>query len=89
MKPAAGNFARKEIDMAQERMWGKLEGPQKPEGNGGLGSGAPPTEGEAEGRSRLFVATCATCGTQSYIGPEWKWFTCWKCGATSTETAMA
>ena len=75
--------------MAQERTWGKLEGPKQPEGKGGMGSGAPPTEGEAEGRTRLFVATCATCGAQSYIGPEWKWFTCWKCGATSTETAMA
>lgn len=66
------------------RKWGKSEGPEQPEGEGGMGSGAEPAS-EAGGRSKLFVAVCATCGAQSYIGPEWKWFTCWKCGATSTE----
>ena len=71
-----------------DRKWGTWDGPDKPEGDGGLGSGAPSSE-EAEGRGRQFVAVCATCGAQSYIGPDWKWFTCWKCGSTSTETAMA
>ncbi|HEX8077974.1 MAG TPA: hypothetical protein VF511_09180 [Chthoniobacterales bacterium] len=70
--------------MAEQRKWGKSDGPEKPEGNGGLGSGAP-TGNEAEGRGTQFVATCAHCGSQSYIGPDWKWFTCWKCGAMSTE----
>jgi hypothetical protein len=73
--------------MANERKWGK-SGPEQPAGDGGMGSGEP-ARGEAEGRSRLAMATCATCGAQSYIGPEWKWFTCWKCGAISQETALA
>ena len=71
--------------MAQERKWGKLDGPETPQGPGGLGTGAPASAGEAEGHTRQFVATCANCGTSSYIGPDWKWFTCWKCGSMSTE----
>jgi hypothetical protein len=72
--------------MADKRKWGKWDGPQPPAGEGGLGSGSPPSAGsEAEGHSRQFVVTCINCGTQSYIGGDWKWFTCWKCGAMSTE----
>ena len=86
----ADQSGRKEIDMGDKRTWGKWDGPQPPQGDGGLGSGSPPSGGsEAEGHSRQFVATCFKCGTQSYIGGDWKWFTCWKCGAMSTETAMA
>lgn len=70
--------------MANERKWEKSDGPEKPQGNGGLGSGEEPTGDEAAGRGRQFVAVCATCGTQSYVGADWTWFTCWKCGATST-----
>ena len=77
---------RKEFDMAEKRKWGKWDGPQPPEGEGGLGSGSPPSTGsEAEGHSRQFVVTCFKCGAQSYIGGDWTWFTCWKCGAMSTE----
>ena len=82
---SAGNLERKELDMAEAKIWGKSNGPEQPEGPGGLGSGTPPAGGEAEGRGRQFVAVCANCGSQSYIGPDWKWFTCWKCGAMSTE----
>jgi len=72
--------------MADKRRWGKWDGPDTPKGEGGLGSGSPPSGGsEAEGHSRQFVATCFKCGAQSYIGGDWKWFTCWKCGAMSTE----
>jgi len=79
-------IGRKEIVMADKRNWGKWDGPETPNGNGGLGSGSPPSGGsEAEGKSRQFVATCFKCGAQSYIGGDWKWFTCWKCGAMSTE----
>jgi hypothetical protein len=81
-----GSIGRKEFDMAEKRTWGKWDGPQPPEGEGGLGSGSPPSGGsEAEGHSRQFVATCFKCGAQSYIGGDWQWFTCWKCGAMSTE----
>jgi ribosomal protein S27AE len=72
--------------MADQRRWGKWDGPEAPEGEGGLGSGSAPAGGsEAEGRGRQFVATCVNCGATSYIGGDWKWFTCWKCGAMSSE----
>ncbi|HVF72329.1 MAG TPA: hypothetical protein VM940_12040 [Chthoniobacterales bacterium] len=71
--------------MNEERKWGKSDGPEEPSGPGGVGSGAPAEPSEAEGHSRQFVAVCATCGSQSYIGVDWKWFTCWKCGSMSTE----
>jgi hypothetical protein len=73
------------MNMAKERKWGKWDGPETPEGDGGLGSGEAPSGNEAEGRARQFVAVCATCGMQSYVGADWQWFTCWKCGATSTQ----
>ena len=78
--------------MAEERIWGKWDGPEKPDTNGGIGSGDPAATttaataaAEAEGRGNKFVATCFNCGAHSYIGADWKWFTCWKCGATSAE----
>jgi hypothetical protein len=76
---------RKEFDMADQRKWGKWDGPEKPEGTGAMGKAEPPSGGEAEGRGSQFVATCFNCGAHSYIGADWKWFTCWKCGATSGE----
>jgi hypothetical protein len=76
---------KKGIDMAEERKWGKWDGPETPDSNGGIGSGEPSATGEAEGRGKQFVATCFNCGAHSYIGADWKWFTCWKCGATSAE----
>lgn len=72
--------------MADERRWGKWDGPERPDSsNGGIGSGDPGSGNEAEGRGNKFVATCFNCGAHSYIGGDWKWFTCWKCGATSAE----
>jgi len=50
-----------------------------------MGRAEPPGGNEAEGRGTQFVATCFNCGAHSYIGADWKWFTCWKCGATSGE----
>jgi ribosomal protein S27AE len=84
-----GNNFRKDrekgIDMADERKWGKAEGPEPPKGKGAMGRAEPPADDEAGGRSKQFVATCFTCGASSYIGADWKWFTCWKCGSTSSE----
>ena len=73
------------MDMAEGRKWQKWDGPGQPPGLGSTGSAQPPAEGEAGGRGKQFVATCANCGATSYIGADWKWFTCWKCGATSGE----
>ena len=76
---------KKGIDMADERKWGKAEGPEPPGGPGAMGSAEPPADDEAGGRSKQFVATCFNCGASSYIGADWKWFICWKCGSTSSE----
>src|SRR4051812_17052620 len=76
-----GSIGRKKFDMAEKRTWGKWDGPQPPEGEGGLGSGSPPSGGsEAEGHSRQFVATCIKCGAQSYIGGGWERVNFWKGG---------
>jgi hypothetical protein len=70
--------------MAEENSWKKWEGEGAPEGNGGMSS-PPSPESEVQGRNRQLVATCYKCGTQTYIGIDWKWFTCWKCGGTNSE----
>ncbi|MEY2548665.1 MAG: hypothetical protein QOD64_1247, partial [Verrucomicrobiota bacterium] len=44
--------------MASERKWGKWDGPEYPQGDGGLGSDEPRPGTEAEGRGRQFVAVC-------------------------------
>ena len=75
----------KGIDMADQRKWGKWDGPEKPEGPGAMGSAEPASNGEAGGRGKQFVMTCFNCGATSYIGADWKWFTCWKCGSMSQE----
>lgn len=77
------------LDMAEEKKWGKWDGPEKPEGPGAVGSPKPSEGGEVEGHGRQMTVTCFNCGAHQYIGPDSKWFVCWKCGATSTETAMA
>jgi ribosomal protein S27AE len=71
--------------MADERKWGKAAGSEPPAGPGAMGTAEPPPAGEVEGHGKQFVATCFNCGASSYIGGDWKWFTCWKCGATSAE----
>jgi len=75
--------------MADEKKWGKWDGPEKPEGPGSVGMAEPTPAGEAEGHGRQAVAICSNCGAHSYVGGDWKWFTCWKCGAMSTEVAVA
>lgn len=80
---------RKGIDMADEKKWKESEGGEKQEGKGGVSSPEPSSAGEVEGHTRQLVASCFKCGTTSYVGADWKWFTCWKCGGTSSDTAMA
>ena len=75
--------------MADEKQWKESEEGKKPEGNGGTSSPEPAGGDEVGGRSRQMVASCFKCGTTSYVGADWKWFTCWKCGGVSSETAMA
>ena len=71
--------------MADEKKGQKWEEPEKPEGKGGTSIPQSETTNEVEGRSRQLVAVCFKCGTQSYVGVDWKWFTCWKCGGMSSE----
>jgi len=83
----AKRIGRKEFDM--ERKWEKWEGPAKPPGPGTTGSAEAPAGKEVEGHNRQMTVTCYNCGAHQYVGPDAKWFTCWKCGATSTEVMMA
>jgi len=75
--------------MAEERKWGKWDGPEKPEGPGQIGSAKPDDGGEVAGHSRQMTVTCFNCGAHQYVGLDSKWFTCWKCGATSSEVMAA
>jgi ribosomal protein S27E len=68
-----------------DKKWGKWDGPGTPEGPGETGRAEG---GEVEGHSRQITVTCFNCGAHQYVGPDSKWFTCWKCGATSTEATM-
>jgi len=78
---------RKEFDMAEERKWGKWDGPERPEGPGQTGMPELPQD-EVEGHGRQMMVTCANCGAHQYVGPDAKWFVCWKCGATSADVMM-
>lgn len=71
--------------MADEKKWEETQGTGQPEGKGGMSTREPEQGEEVGGRRRQMVAVCAKCGVQSYIGGDWKWFTCWKCGGTSSE----
>jgi|GEM_PF-1474289 len=82
-------IGRKEIDMAEERKWGKWDGPEKPKGPGAIGKAEQPSGDEVEGHSRQMTVTCYNCGAHQYVGLDSKWFTCWKCGATSSEIMVA
>jgi hypothetical protein len=75
--------------MADEKKWKEAEGAGEPAGKGGVSTPEPSSAGEVEGHSRQLVASCFKCGTTSYVGADWKWFTCWRCGGTSSDTAMA
>ena len=35
---------------------------------------------EVAGRARTLLYTCLNDGAGNYIQPDWKWFTCWRCG---------
>ena len=69
--------------------WGKWDGPEKPEGPGEMGRAELPPGEEVEGHGRQMTVTCFNCGAHQYVGPDSKWFTCWKCGATSSEVMVA
>jgi hypothetical protein len=70
--------------MADEKKWEKWEGPEKPEGKGGMSAPEPSADNEVEGRTRQLVVVCFKCGTPAYVGAGWNWFTCYKCGGTSS-----
>jgi hypothetical protein len=48
------------------------------EGGGGTEKG---DSGEAGGRSRTLLYTCFNDGAGNYVHSNWRWFTCWRCGA--------
>jgi hypothetical protein len=54
-----------------------------PEGKGGPGKEKEESaDAEVAGRGKqLVLYTCFNDGgAGSYIDPDWKWFTCWRCG---------
>ena len=71
--------------MADEKQWQEAKAGGQPEGEGGTSSPEATTGLEVGGRSRQLVASCFKCGTTAYVGVDWKWFTCWKCGGTNSE----
>lgn len=75
--------------MAEEKKWEKWEGPERPTGPGEMGKAEAPSGTEVEGHGRQMTVTCFNCGAHQYVGPDSKWFTCWKCGATSSEIMVA
>jgi ribosomal protein S27E len=68
---------------------GKRDGPGKPTGPGEMGSAGMRSGNEVEGHGRQMTVTCYNCGAHQYVGQDSKWFTCWKCGATSSEVMVA
>jgi len=40
-----------------------------------------PRPGEAGGRGRQMLYTCFNDGAGNYVDSNWRWFTCWRCGA--------
>lgn len=75
--------------MAEEKKWEKWAGPERPKGPGQTGRAEPVAGGEVEGHGRQMTVTCANCGAHQYVGPDAKWFVCWKCGATSSDVMLA
>ena len=68
--------------MAEEEKWKKWEGPGEPQGEGGMSKPEFSQAEDVEGRGKEGYAVCYSCGTRFYSMPdEWRWFTCWKCGA--------
>jgi ribosomal protein S27AE len=67
--------------MAEENKWKKWEGPGEPPGKGGAAKPELSKSEEVEGRGKKKGAICFNCGAGSWMQDEWRWFTCWKCGA--------
>jgi hypothetical protein len=62
-------------------MTNETEEVKQPEGKGGVGIEKDNDGGaEAGGRGRKLLYVCANDGAGNYVDPEWKWFTCWRCG---------
>jgi hypothetical protein len=54
---------------------------KQPEGPGGVGQEKDTSEStEAGGRSKMLLYTCFNDGAGNYVDPNWKWFSCWRCG---------
>jgi hypothetical protein len=67
---AAGPLIMKETD-------------KQPVGTDGVGREKDESEGaEVAGRGKPFLYTCYNDGAGNYIDPDWKSWTCWRCGTT-------
>jgi len=70
--------------MAEEPKWKKWEYQSKPEGKGGMSVPVGPDEVEGRGW-RVRMIQCLDCGAPGLILRESDWYTCWKCGTTSSQ----
>jgi hypothetical protein len=67
---AAGTLIMKETD-------------KQPDGPGGIGKEKDESESaEVAGRGSQILYTCFNDGAGNYVDPNWKWWTCWRCGTT-------
>ena len=65
-------FGRKEIDMAQERKWGKMGGSRGKTRRGRVkrASRTPPRVVKWKATGRQMSVTCVNCGAHQYVGPD-------------------
>jgi hypothetical protein len=54
---------------------------KKPDQAGGSGTEKGGDASEAGGRGRQLLYTCFNDGAGNYVDSNWRWFTCWRCGA--------
>jgi len=63
--------------MAEEKMEPKPDAEAT-----GVGKEKDDSEGaEVAGRSRLLLYVCFNDGAGNYVDPNWKTFSCWRCGS--------
>lgn len=53
---------------------------KKQEGPGGTGKEKESEGAEVAGRGKQLLYVCFNDGAGNYVDPDWKWFTCWRCG---------
>jgi hypothetical protein len=58
-----------------------MKQPAKSRIKGGGGTEKDTDSNEVGGRRRNLLYTCWNDGVGNYVYGNWRWFTCWRCGA--------